>query len=333
MSSWTDAGFPDSFRFRSHLHCVRTMYAAALERGLASGSNMELTDDTFQLFEEKWWWHYGDPYGYVGTRLRDYLSTGILDIAGCFCDPEKAYDFENYPELENWTKDSLKEKLGKDYIEYSPFVDKDKWAMFVYKVLNLCYTRRVPVYSSSRDRFISGPIFRSAEGNSADLVLTRLRNSEWREATSTCFGSQWRVDVSEGFYYISQNAGGLGIRYNQKSPCKISFYTEAVKGECDVFSALGATDHYGNPVTADRMFLAGVVNPEQVTDGVSAYVRFRFPDSAMPALPDRLSTGTYITGFDLKEFSAQDGNVTVGYAVCDHLKHFKYLDIPTKSEE
>ena len=320
MSSWNNAGFPDLFRFRSQTQCAEALASAICERSLAAGGNIRVTGDTFTTLDSKWLWEYWD------LPFQDFLTTGLLSLAGCFCDPEKAYDFENYPELENWNADSLSAKLGKDYLEYTPFIDKDKWAMFVYRVLNLCHTKRVPVRQVNPRPVFSGTTVRYAYGT-PDKVLGELKKKEFHYNDRENVGSSISAilyDDNSGCVEVTQHIGGFSTAYDPDSPCNVTFFGCPEKGSCDEFSALGARDVNGELIQENRWFCAGTAKDGDVLD---TYVRktLDFPDSELPtALPELTYGKFWKRGFELKILNASTDYICNAYAVCDYLKHFKY---------
>ncbi len=321
MSSWESDGFPVDFRFRNHYQVARTLASAVLERSIAVGGNMEITEETFQIFREKWDWKYWD------YPLKKLFTTGLISIACDFCDPEKAYDFENYPALENWTPDTLQKRLGKDYLEYSPFIDKDKWAVFVYRILNLCYVKRVPVRQLNPRPVYSGTKIRSVRVV-PEKVLDELKKAEFYYNNNENVGSSiefTRNDDSSGTVTAIQCICGFSTAYNSKCPCDVTFYGCAEKGSCDEFSTLGATDVNGNPIQENVWFCAGKSGEDDILYRY-AIKTLSFPDSELPdALPALEYGETHRRGFDLKKLDISTSSVTYnGYAVCDYYNHFKY---------
>lgn len=321
MSGWSSAGFPVEFRFRNHYQVAHTLASAVLERSIAAGGNMEMTNDRIPLLTLKWDWYYWD------YPLKKLFTTGLLSIASCFCEPEKAYDFENYPVLENWNPDSLQKRLGGDYLEYSPFVDKDKWAVFVYRVLNLCYVKRVPVRQDNPRPVFSGTRFRRVR-TVPEKVLTELKNADFYYNDRENIGSSIqfvKYDNGSGMVTAIQSICGFSTAYNYKCPCDVTFYGCAVKGECDEFSTLGAADVNGDPVQENVWFCAGKPAEGDVFD-LYARKTLDFPDSELPdALPQLEYDKVWKHGFELKKLDISTSSVTYnGYAVCDYYNHFKY---------
>jgi hypothetical protein len=256
------------------------------------------------------------------------LTTGLLDIAGRFCDPEKAYDFENYPALENWNADSLREKLGSDYVEYSPFVDKDKWAVFVYRVLNLCYVRRVPVYEFTPAGDRGGSKVRLAS-HTPSKVIEYLKSQDFgycRTNAGSCI-SAVKYDTGFGVIDVTQRVCGFSTLLTAVVPCNVTFYGYAEKGSCDEFSALGARDVNGELIEENSWFCAGSPGEDDfVNGGFCALKTLDFPDQELPSAFPELTYGkVWKRGFDLKKLDiSTDSTVYNGYAVCDYLEHFKY---------
>ena len=320
MSSWQNAGFPDDFRFTSHTKCVTALAEAICERSLAAGGSTEVTQETFMTLDSKWIWDHWN------ITLDEFMTSRLMTIAGYFCDPEKAYDFENYPELENWNADSLREKLGADYLEYSPFIDKDKWAMFVYRVLNLCYTRRVPVRRVNPRPVYSGTKVRYTN-SLPEKALDELKQKEFyyndRENVGSSISVIREVDYSR-FVDVTQHICGFSTAYNPASPCDVTFFGCPEKGSCDEFSALGARDVNGKLIQENKWFCAGTASDGDI---LSTYVRktLEFPDSELPSILPELDAGeVWKRGFELKTLNNSTDYICNAYAVCDHLKHFKY---------
>jgi hypothetical protein len=243
-----------------------------------------------------------------------------MDIACCYCDPDKAYDFDNYPDLEHWTRESLEDKLKEHYVEFSPFCDKEKYLMFIYRVLNLCTVRRVPVrseYGTARYRD-SGDI--SGLYEDIDNVKKAMTDKPFTLASSpTHRFSVWTTSLK--YYKMEQ----YGIRFftwiDDLRPCDTTFYGFA-EDTYDVFSAPA-----GLNIKKNSWFCAGV--PDHVEDyhGVKRLVlELEAADVDIRDIPELPRDSTWRSGFSLKYFSNSNLNSCFGYAVRDQRKYLKYVD-------
>ena len=319
--SWTDAGFPDKFRFRTHTALSLALGAALFERETSANGDPGMHEEDLIVFNDKWLW---DSREYFNVSFTSLLTTGFLKLAGCFCDPEKAYDFENYPALENWNTDSLRQKLGSDYVEYSPFVDKDKWALFVYRVLNLCYVRRVPVYEIPPRYDWGGSQIRRADDTPSE-VMERLKRADFVYPGSNQGSSISAVKYDDGSGTVEVEQRVCGFSTLITHPCEVTFYGYAEKGTCDEFSPLGARDAEGKLIRENTWFCAGVAG-EPVNNDTCARKTLDFPDSELPSTLPELTYGkVWKKGFDLKKLDISTDSATHnGYAVCNYQNHFKY---------
>ena len=309
----------NTLRFRTHLQTADILVSAISERYLASGTVSDVSElrTNMQIFDLKWKW----DWTYRKEEFINFMTSGVLTLAGNFCDPEKAYDFENYPDLPNWTVDSLKEKLGSDYLQYTPFADKDKFLVFICRILELCRVRRVPVYQNSSRPVFAGTKYRKVR-TTPEKALDELKKAEFYSNDRKNTGSSiefLQYNDGSGMLTATQYVCGFSAEYNSKLPCKVAFYGCAVKGACDEFAALGAKDANGEPVRENVWFCAGSPGEGDIFDN---YVRktLDFPDSELPDfIPDLEYGRVWKRGFELKKPENSD---CVGYAVCDFSEHF-----------
>ena len=326
VSAWQDAGFPFGFRFKTPLQIFLAVCSAMEERSV----NTDQLDFHDQLDEnyrpEVQYLHYPPlrftpkHYSLSTKDMLKFMRDRIFEIAACYCDPDKAYDFDNYPELENWTRESLEDKLKEHYVSPGAFCDVEKYLLFIYKVLNLCCVRRVHV----ADEYGTVKIRKSPGDNEYDQIAkekemmlnTDYILSNYPESHSLT------VSCSDGGYYILiQKCIRFLTWVDDKRPCDVKFYCYA-GSNTDKFSDLSA----GN-VTRNSYFCAGVPDKTEILEGNRRTVlELPFPDTAIPAIPVLQRNTTWCCGFTPEIFVNAHYNQCYAYAVRDQRNYLKYYE-------
>lgn len=318
---------PASFQFRAPLDVIKELCRAMAERAIAEDVNdasdtmdhklrIECSSDLFHLLDRKFDWRYGN-----GSSVKDtfwyFLKNRVFEIASHYCDPEKAFDFDRYPDLENWTHDSLQERMKEEFIEYKPFISKEKYLIFLYKVLNLCCVRRVELpdlYGSSLYRTSGNGYYYYEIANEGIDVL---KSSPYTNGYAV--GQKFITLCDEyGYYYFTQFRGKFNTWVENKRPCDITFYAFASSDGVDEFSSCGAAN-----VQKNKWFKAGV--PTETSSNTATLV-LDYPDSSIPPVV-RLERGREKSvGFNYKTWRGQKYAVCYAYAVRDHRKYLKYFE-------
>ena len=339
QSGWQEAGFPFGFRFRNPTEIFLHICKAMAERSMAQ-DHIESTLDTDGLrlderavtqdpgtlnrldYRHRWSLGYEGDLSNMWYFLKDY----IFKIAGCYCDADKAYDFESYPELENWTPESLEDKLKENYVKFTAFCNKEKYLMFLYRVLNLCSVRRVSVAQSaagglSRRVTTNDKIFYYDE---IDDAMKLLKSKDFHK--SNFLNQKFKVSCNYiGRYELEQNSIRFLSWVDDKRPCDMTFYGFATDEGIDEFSPLGVEN-----VALNKWFCAGKADIYERVKGVqAAAVEFKFPDSEIPAVPRLAKNECWTKGFSLKEFRNSEWNSCYGMVVRDQRNYLKYFERQT----
>ncbi|MBO5765947.1 MAG: hypothetical protein J6S24_06650 [Lentisphaeria bacterium] len=318
-SNWK---IPEDFRFRRPLEVVEELISAMKERSTGDQLaeehpvyRVELRSNLFRILSEKYSWTL-DNGSSDKLTFWYFLKNRVLEIASRYCDPDKAYDFDRYPDLENWTPESLKERMGSDYVEFNCFVSKEKFLIFLYKVLNLCCVRRVPIpdYFGSglvRSNYYYDPWYGSPEDG-----LKLLKESEFRDIYAT--GHNLTVHCNgQNKYEYTQFRGKFNTWIDPARLCDVTFYAFASTQGVDDFSPIGTS------ARADSWFCAG--KADTFADG-KASLTLDFPDSYL-FVPSLTSGNTRVKGFKYKTWYYTPLSADCyGYAVRDQRKYLKYFE-------
>ena len=334
-SAWTQAGFPYGFRFRNPRDVFHTICCAMAERSV----NFDQTDwsdtDSIYAYRPEVWgvdnppeplkrkniWYPGDVYN--GTGIFEFMRDRIFLIASRYCDADKAHDFDNCPELENWTPESLEEKLKGDYVRFSPFCDREKYLLFIYKVLNLCSVRRVPVFEESgccrRRDSGDGTYFSGSEAK--DVLIERSFSPGYDKA----YHRFEAYCSAAGEYKLYQYGTRFITWVDGKRPCDIEFYAYA-EDNLDEFSSFGSDN-----IRKNSWFCAGKPDiTEEINDIMgtrkAAVLELEFKDSALPEIPVLERQSLWQCGFSLKKSGGDRNHQYYGYAVRDQRKYLKYFE-------
>ena len=331
---WSAGGFPYGFRFRKPREVFSVICNAMAERSVAlhhldssadtSGSRHEvqaITQKGICILDKKHIFNIGNYE--PKHNMWHFMEKRIMQIAACYCDPDKAYDFENYPDLENWTPESLEDKLKEDYVRFSAFCDKEKYLLFIYKVLNLCKVRRTfaadsPVGGARRTVGVDGDGYYLYSEREKALDILKSRGFVNMNNNSHKFVV--RCDVDET-YSFSQYKTRFVTWVDETRPCDITFYGCALSEGIDEFSSCGV-----DGVKENKWFCAGTPKTFETVNGVSAAVlELEFPDSEIPAIRKLDPMTVFTTGFTLKKLQAGNKNDCYGVVVRDQSKYLKYL--------
>ena len=334
VSAWTQAGFPFGFRFRNPRDVFHTICQAMAERSINFDQTDHVDTSKYAYRPEVWGvdnrpevlrkkhnWYPGEVYN--GTGMFEFMRDRIFLIASRYCDAEKAHDFENYPELENWTPESLEEKLKGDYVKFSHFCDREKYLIFIYKVLNLCSVRRVPVFEdyegSGRERSTGLDAFYSGKEAKESLLKRSFRKSDQAYQSLAAYHS------SAGEYKLYQYGTRFITWLDKTRPCDIKFYAYA-KDDLDEFCNFGVKN-----IKPDSWFCAG--EPD-IVESSNKYQMHRDllikeleqPDSNLPEIPVLERNSIWESGFSLLKWGGNTYNKNYGYAVRDQRKYLKFFE-------
>ena len=310
-----------TFRFRKPKDILNYLRLAMFEKDIrrsTSGSTDDANRKEWQfdkfyprVFGRKWNW--GESSQYDG--LDRFLEERVLQIASTYCDPDKAYDFENYPELEYWSSDALEDKLKEKYVRFSPFCDKMKYLLSLCHILELCCVKRAPCRVEGRERTGSG---RWAENSSltgtySNCMKALLKNQSWVSAgydSGTAPTNMILFTTSNG-PRILQRQIQFSTWVDDTRPCDIKFFACA-EDTLDEFSSFGAVDYYGNAIVKNKWFCAGV--PDTVNN--------KYTGMSMPFDDEKLPSYTppgVMRGFSIrKTFSPADFDGRYGCAIRDY---------------
>lgn len=328
QSAWQAAGFPFGFRFRNPMEIFRTICSAMAERSCADSRincHIDTEDNRIDAgalknmpknLRDKNYWHFGSEG--ESRNLWYFLQRRIYQIASCFCDPEKADDFEHYPDLENWTYESLEDKLKDDCVRFSAFCDREKFLLFVWKVLNLCCVRRVGVVNDNSCGYVREHLGIPSYDNIPE-ALEELKNIPYRNGQNR---GQLFVTKCNGIgdYSLLQSSGRFVTWVDDTRPCDIKFYCLPQDGY-DEYSNFGI-----GGIKPGRWHCAGKPDIFETTGRVkTAAVEFPFPDSEIPAVPELQKNKSHSVGFTLQEFKVA-GETCCGYAVRDYRNYLKYFE-------
>lgn len=255
---------------------------------------------------------------FSSTGIFEFMRDRIMLIASRYCDAEKAFDFEKYPDLQNWSKESLEDKLKENYMEFSAFCDMGKYLHFLCRVLNLCSVRRVGIcgehgvvnYRTSGEKtFMYGDI---AEAKKELLEADFVSGSDPKhELSATC-----RDDLS---YRLIQNKLRFLSWIDETRQCDITFYGFAAD-ELDEFSSFG-----NSSIRKNSWFCAGKAEKTELAGGIiRAAAVLDMNDSELPMIPELKRNQTWRCGFALKHFTNSVHRDCYGYAVRDQRNYLKY---------
>ena len=326
MSAWTDAGFPFGFRFRNPRDVFYSICCAMSERSLNYSQTVNVDDEEHyehvkarnnppRPFQDK-----NRLVSSNKDTVFKFMQSQIMQIASCYCDPDKAYDFENYPNLENWTAESLEDKLKEKYVKFTPFCDREKYLLFIYHVLNLCTVRRAAVVSENgcekyRDTGDMRYYYSNLDKAKKDLINTEfsLRYS-YNPANKL---SVYRYDA--GDYQLSQSKIRFLSWIDENRPCDITFYAFASDYQIDEFYNFGA-----DYIKKNKWFRVGEPNiTEEIKGKLRVSRELDIPDDKLPTnIPELERKTGYSIGFS----SGVDADyMPYAYAVRDQRKYLKYI--------
>ena len=335
-SAWLEGGFPRGFRLKNPASVFEVICKAMAERSIAADNADSLVDTEgsridvnaveynpikTNRLERKHFWDLG--YHGVKTNIWYFMKEQILKIASCYCDPDKAYDFENYPDLENWTPESLEEKLREDYIKFSAFCDREKYLLFIYKVLNLCSVRRVGTADSAASgnyRWIN-----TQNGyftyDDKDEMIELLKSRDF--SLGACRGFTFMTHCDHlNRYELYQYSPRFVTWVDDDRPCDITFYGCASDSGIDEFSPMGVEN-----VKLNKWFCAGQPTINETVGNIKAAVlEFEYPDTLIPDIPELGRSSQWVKGFELKRFKSPVGNLCYGIAVRDQRNYLKYFE-------
>ena len=331
MSAWTDAGFPFGFRFRNPRDVFYSICCAMAER---TTINSQTEDFYFENRRDEVFYKKNPPRPFQAKNYLNGYSTSnsetvfqfmknrIMQIASCYCDPDKAYDFENYPNLENWTAESLEDKLKEKYVKFTPFCDREKYLLFIYHVLNLCTVKRaavVPEYGCGKYRFAwgrNGDEYYNMNEAKNDIVKADFSLTDFGNPINAV--SVYTKD--NGYFTLYQYKPRFLSWIDENRPCDITFYGFASDYTVDEFYNFGA-----DYIKRNKWFRVGETNiTEEINGKLRVSRELDIPDSILPAsipVPDRHKS--YKIGFS----SGTDSyDMPYAYAVRDQRNYLKYVD-------
>lgn len=233
----------------------------------------------------------GKNHGHYDTGNWDYcsflefLSQRIFKMAKSYIDPDKAYDLVNYPQLDGWSKESLKEKLGDKFLEFSPFVPKWQYLVFMCEVFKLCHVKR---FSATFEN-----LSRSAAENSNEIKSV-LKTEEFVTG-GRGQGIEFSRDELDDDCYLSESKYSHSTFDPGKAEYKL--YAYVTKGKFDTFDTFGALDVDGNALT------------ENAWCCIPTNLNF---ESRIDSLPFPAHGESYSMGFTFEKV----------FAVCDYSAHF-----------
>jgi hypothetical protein len=256
---------------------------------------LELDKEYFiYAMDGKWYAYYNINWNY-GTFF-DLISKELLWMAGDYLDPDKAYDLVNYPDLENWrdgwTKERLKEKLGDKFLEFSPFVPKWQYLVFMCEVFKLCHVKRF----SAEYRHL----YRSAVENSTEIKSALKAESFTESSRGSGQGIDFSRDELDDDCFLSQSRYSDMTSDFGKSEYKL--YAYVTKGSYETFDTFGAVDVDGKPLKENAWNCV----PNNIY----------FDKSRIDDLPIPAHGTSYSMGFTFKKC----------IAVCDYSAHFNVDD-------
>ena len=338
MSAWTNAGFPFGFRFRNPRDVFYSICCAMAER---TTINSQTEDFYFENRRDEVFYKKNPPRpfqakdqlnGYWTSNSEtvfQFMKNRILQIASCYCDPDKAYDFDNYPNLENWTAESLEDKLKEKYVKFTRFCDREKYLLFIYHVLNLCTVKRAEVtieYGCEKYRDTGDRYYYYGDLDKAKSYLISRDFSLYHSYNPANKLNVYRYD--SGDYKLSQHKIRFLSWIDENRPCDITFYGFASDYQIDEFYNFGV-----DYIKKNKWFRVGEPNiTEEIEKKLRVSRELDIPDNKLPASIPELERRTgysigFSSGVNTDNMSGVDADkMPYAYAVRDQRNYLKFVD-------